>query len=204
MAAVATLLSNDGRAVQGCQWTIGGRCVPPRRMCVSRRHRLAQAGKCRGQGRTRSGHVMRMRVRAIRKGQNRLVGNIVLMIERCPDSERGSRLMSAIMAMRDPLRHRSKGHNCQQKQQHTTHHDGVVLRQAAERAKGWHGRPTMRMAGGKGNRQPEPTLATRSPGHQPQHPFCCCTGGHGTLPQEQNTQQSPGLGRNNLPQPRQS
>lgn len=38
----------------------------------------------------------------------------------------------------------------------------------------------------------------------PQHDFCCWIGGHGTLPQEQNTQQSPGLGCNNLPQAGQS
>jgi hypothetical protein len=62
----------------------------------------------------------------------------------------------------------------------------------------------MRKASGKGNRQAEPTLATRSPEPQPQHLFCCCTGGHGTLPQEQNTQQSPDLRCNNLPQPGQS
>lgn len=79
-----------------------------------------------------------------------------------------------------------------------------MLWQAAERAKGWHGLSTMRKASGKGNRQAEPTLATRSAEPQPQHPFCCCTGGHGTLPQEQNTQQSPDLGCNNLPQPGQS
>ncbi len=29
----------------------------------------------------------------------------------------------------------------------------------------------------------------------PQHPRCCWIGGHGTEPNEQNTQQSPGLGR---------
>lgn len=39
---------------------------------------------------------------------------------------------------------------------------------------------------------------------QPQQRFCCCTGGHGTLPQEQNTQQSPGLGRSSSPQAGQS
>jgi hypothetical protein len=35
---------------------------------------------------------------------------------------------------------------------------------------------------------------------QPQHGFCNCTGGHGTLPYEQNTQQSPGLGCSSNPQ----
>ncbi len=35
---------------------------------------------------------------------------------------------------------------------------------------------------------------------QPLRPFSC-TGGQGTLPQEQNTQQSPGLGLRSAPQP---
>ncbi len=30
-----------------------------------------------------------------------------------------------------------------------------------------------------------------------QHPRCCWIGGHGTDPNEQNTQQSPGFGRSN-------
>ena len=62
----------------------------------------------------------------------------------------------------------------------------------------------MRRASDKGNRGGESTLAADSPDHQPQQVFCCWIGGHGTLPQEQNTQQSPGLGCNNLPQPGQS
>ncbi len=33
-----------------------------------------------------------------------------------------------------------------------------------------------------------------------QQAFRNCTGGQGTLPSEQNTQQSPGLGRSNAPQ----
>jgi hypothetical protein len=33
---------------------------------------------------------------------------------------------------------------------------------------------------------------------QPQHPRCSCTGGHFTEPKEQNTQQSPGLGRRSV------
>jgi len=37
-----------------------------------------------------------------------------------------------------------------------------------------------------------------------QHGFCCWIGGHGTLPYEQNTQQSPALGRSNSPHPLQS
>ena len=34
----------------------------------------------------------------------------------------------------------------------------------------------------------------------PQHAVRCWIGGHGMLPYEQNTQQSPGLGRSNTPQ----
>lgn len=35
----------------------------------------------------------------------------------------------------------------------------------------------------------------------PQQGFCCWIGGHGTVPYEQNTQQSPCLGRSTAPQP---
>jgi hypothetical protein len=35
-------------------------------------------------------------------------------------------------------------------------------------------------------------------------PLLAWTGGHGTVPNEQNTQQSPGLGRSSVPQPAQS
>lgn len=38
----------------------------------------------------------------------------------------------------------------------------------------------------------------------PQQDFCCWIGGHGTLPYEQNTQQSPAFGRRSSPQPVQS
>jgi hypothetical protein len=44
-----------------------------------------------------------------------------------------------------------------------------------------------------------PDLAQRVSGY-PQHDTRCWIGGHGTLPYEQNTQQSPGLGRSNTPQ----
>ena len=36
---------------------------------------------------------------------------------------------------------------------------------------------------------------------QPQHPRCACIGGHFTVPNEQKTQQSPGLGRRSTLQP---
>jgi len=42
------------------------------------------------------------------------------------------------------------------------------------------------------------------PIHDPQQGACCWMGGHGTVPKEQNTQQSPAFGRSTLPQPRQS
>ena len=145
-----------------------------------------------------------MDVRPVRQRHDRLAGIIVMMIAGDIDGERGSRFVRTVMTMHDPFRHRSKGHDRQQEQQHSTHHDGVVLWQAAESAKGWHDRPTMRRTSGKGNRGRERSPSARGPDHQPQQVFCCWIGGHGTLPQEQNTQQSPGLGRNNLPQPGQS
>ena len=37
-----------------------------------------------------------------------------------------------------------------------------------------------------------------------QQPFCACIGGHFTEPKEQNTQQSPGLGRSSVWQLRHS
>ena len=39
-----------------------------------------------------------------------------------------------------------------------------------------------------------PCTPLRRPERQAQQPFCCWIGGHGTLPQEQNTQQSPAFG----------
>lgn len=38
-------------------------------------------------------------------------------------------------------------------------------------------------------------------GSYSQQGFCCWTGGHGTVPYEQKTQQSPCLGRITMPQP---
>jgi len=52
------------------------------------------------------------------------------------------------------------------------------------------------------------TAARHADAGGPQHcvvaPTACCTwiGGHGTVPQEQKTQQSPGFGRSIVPQPR--
>ncbi|HEY8587018.1 MAG TPA: hypothetical protein VIL60_09870 [Rhodanobacter sp.] len=101
-----------------------------------------------------------MHVRSIRQRHDRLDGNIVMMmIVGHTDSEQGRRLVSAVMTVGDPLRHRSKGHDRQHEQQHPTHHDGVASWQATESAKGWHGQPTMLRTRGKGNRGPESTLA---------------------------------------------
>ena len=77
-----------------------------------------------------------MDVRPVRKRHDRLAGIIVMMIAGYTDGERRSRLVRAVMTVHDPLRHRSKGHDRQQEQQHSTRHDGVVLWQAAESAKG--------------------------------------------------------------------
>ena len=158
-AAVRTLPSDDGRAVQACQWAIGSRRILPGRAGVTRRRQLAQAGKCRRQRRRCPAQVMRMDVRPVRKRHDRLAGIIVMMIAGDIDGERGSRFVRTVMTMHDPFRHRGKGHDRQQEQQHSTHHDGVVLWQAAESAKGWHDRPTMRRTSGKGNRGREATPA---------------------------------------------
>lgn len=48
-----------------------------------------------------------------------------------------------------------------------------------------------------------PAGSSRTPlsGRAQQQRFSCCTGGHGTDPKEQKTQQSPSLGRSSWPHP---